>query len=95
MGAANAPRVVTWAVTWAVVRRPSLWVTALRQVARLAPTRWWARKPFLPLPSREYSEFRLVTQYGGGHGEPLHAAEPRDVVDYLVWCKEWNRTVRT
>lgn len=91
MGAASTPRVVTAAVVWAVLRRPSLWWTALRQISRLAPRRWWASRPFLPVPSREYMEFRLVTQYGGGHGEPLRAAEPRDVVDYLRWCREWDR----
>ncbi|MGA0863642.1 MAG: hypothetical protein ACO3RB_07105 [Ilumatobacteraceae bacterium] len=93
MGASTGPRVVTLAVTWAVVRRPSLWITAVRQVARLAPHRWWATKPFAPVPSREFMEFRLVTQYGGGHGEPLSAAQPGDIVDYLRWCKEWDRTV--
>lgn len=93
MGASTGPRVVTLAVTWAVVRRPSLWLTAVRQVARFAPHRWWSSKPFVPVPSKEFMEFRLVTQYGGGHGEPLRAAQPGDVVDYLRWCKEWNRTV--
>ncbi len=94
MGADSGPRVVTWKVTWAIVRRPSLWLTAMVQIFRLAPRRWWARAPFLPVPPREYMEFRLVTQYGGGHGQPLQTAEPVDVVDYLRWCKEWDRTTR-
>jgi hypothetical protein len=36
-------------------------------------------------------EFRLVTQYGGrflASGESIDSA---DVVDYLTWCKNWNR----
>ena len=85
-----APRVMGAAVVRAVVLRPDLWVTAVRQVFRLAPRRWWRRRPFLPVPSREYVEFRMVTQYGGGHGEPLAPAAAADVVHYLEWCREWN-----
>ena len=81
---------VTLSVVGAVIRRPSLWVTALRQIALLAPRRWWASAPFLPVPPKNYIEFRLVTQYGGGHGEPQDDIRPVDVVDYLRWCKQWN-----
>ena len=70
----------------AVVRRPELWVTALRQARRTAAPRWWARPPFLPLPGGDYLAFRSLTQYG----EPDHAWEPRDVVNYLRWCRDWD-----
>lgn len=79
------------AILLAVLARPSLWVTAARQVARLAPRRWWSRAPFLPVPQADYLEFRLVTQYGGGHGAPGADIRAHDVVDYLGWCREWNR----
>ncbi len=46
------------------------------------------RAPFLPVPPADYLEFRLVTQYGGGHGEPRGEIRAVDVVDYLQWCKE-------
>ncbi len=69
----------------AVAARPSLWPTALRQAVRLAPTRWWTRPPFVPLPARSYLRFRLLTQYG----DPNHPAEPEDLVRYLRWCREW------
>jgi hypothetical protein len=72
----------------AVVCRPSLWVTAVRQVFRLAPSQWYAHAPFLPIPPADFIEFRLVTQYGGEHGSAV--ATPKDVVDYLVWCRQWN-----
>jgi hypothetical protein len=39
------------AIVIAVLCRPSLWSTALIQVFRLTPRRWWAR-------------FRVLTQYG-------------------------------
>ena len=70
-----------------VLRHPSLWPTALRQGVRLVPSRWWTRSPYLPLPSRSYLEFRLVTQYG----DISHRPEPEDVLNYLRWCRDWQR----
>jgi|TARA_B110000967_G_scaffold186611_1_gene207853 hypothetical protein len=70
-----------------VVRHPELWLTALRQARRTAPPGWWKRKPFLPVPSGEYLEFRLITQYG----DATHRPEPGDVVKYLQWCRQWDR----
>ena len=67
----------------AVLVRPRLWSTAVRQAWRLAPRRWWARRPFLPLPDRDYLRFRLETQYGDAEHRPL----PGDVVTYLEWCR--------
>ena len=74
-------------VALAVVVRPSLWGTALRQWRRTTPTGWWKRPPFLPLPRRDYVEFRLVTQYGSKNAH----IEPHDVVNYLAWCKDQDR----
>lgn len=70
----------------AVLRRPSLWVTAVRQVHRLARPRWWRRPPFLPLPDADYLHFRLVTMYGGSGDRPMSGA---DVVQWLEWCRRW------
>jgi len=67
----------------AVAGAPRLWLTALRQVVRLAPRGWWHRWPLLPLPDRDYLRFRLQTMYGG-EGRPPDAA---DVLAYLSWCK--------
>lgn len=77
-------------VVGAVLVRPALWMTAIRQVARLTPRGWWKRFPFLPRPPRNYMEFRLVTQYGGEHGALQGNIRAQDVVDYLQWCKQWN-----
>jgi hypothetical protein len=76
------------AVTAVVLRHPSLWTTAIRQGLRLVPSRWWATRPFLPVPSRVYIEFRLTTQYGDISRRP----EPEDVLNYLRWCRDWQRT---
>ena len=72
----------------AVARRPGLWVTALRQMRRTVAPRWWSRRPFLPVPSGAYLEFRLVTQYGDAH----HRWDRDDVVHYLEWCKAWEKS---
>ena len=70
-------------VVGAVLRRPRLWPTAVRQWTRLVPTAWWRRRPFLPVPDREYLRFRRLTQYGDTEGP----VSPGDVVNYLTWCK--------
>ena len=74
----------------AVLARPRLWGTALRQAARLAPSGWWKRAPFLPLPDRDYLAFRMETQYGAAG----HAPEAADLVAYLEWCRAEERARR-
>lgn len=76
------------AVAGAVGRRPGLWPTAVRQVWRLAPRRWWVRPPFLPLPDRDWLRFRLEAQYGGDGRGPV---VPGDVVAFLEWCRVQDR----
>ncbi|MCB0956473.1 MAG: hypothetical protein R2694_07605 [Ilumatobacteraceae bacterium] len=71
----------------AVARRPSLWVTAVRQWKRTTPPGWWRRRPFLPVPSADYLRFRLVTQYGSDD----HAIDTADVLNYLAWCKRHDQ----
>ncbi len=66
----------------AVLRRPALWWTAIRQMVRMARPRWWTRPPFLPVPDPGYVRFRMETAYGL-EGEP----RPSDVVRYLEWCR--------
>lgn len=78
------------AATVAVVRRPSLWTTAVRQVLVLAQPGWWRRAPHLPLPDPAYLRFRLQTAYGDATRPP----EPADVVTYLRWCRAWPSVAR-
>jgi hypothetical protein len=70
------------AVVGAVARHPRLWPVALRQWRRMTPAGWWRRAPFLPVPSRDYLRFRLLTQYGDADAR----ASGADVVNYLRWC---------
>lgn len=67
-----------------VARRPDLYRVALRQGHRMIPNRWWARRPFLPVPPAPYLRFRKMTSEGGdGTGAPSSS----DVVSYLEWCR--------
>ncbi len=74
----------------ALLVRPWLWATAVRQASRLAPRGWWKRPPFLPLPTAAYVEFRTTTQYGGAKREP----DIVDIIDYLEWSRDWHSTTR-
>jgi hypothetical protein len=74
----------------AVLVRPSLWITAVRQVLVLAAPGWWRRPPFLPVPDPAYLRFRLQTAYG----DPDRAPEPADIVAYLHWCRTWPEVSR-
>ena len=80
----NDPGRAWWLpVMLAVARAPQLWLTAGRQVVRLAPRGWWHRWPPLPLPDHDYLRFRLQTMYGGEGRSP----DAADVLAYLSWCK--------
>jgi hypothetical protein len=79
------------AVVAAVLRRPELWPTALRQAWVLAEPGWWRRPPFLPLPPPDYLRFRLQTAYGGEGTGPVVAD---DLVAYLRWCRAWRTRAR-
>jgi hypothetical protein len=65
----------------AVLRRPSLWIEAVRTLAAVSRDRWWRRPPFLPVPNRAYSRWRVSTAYGRSDA----AVDPEDVVAYLRW----------
>ena len=69
----------------ALLRRPSLWPTAVGQSLRLARPGWWKRPPFLPLPDPGYVRFRMQTAYGSS-GSP----DPGDLVAYLDWCRRFK-----
>lgn len=73
----------------AVLARPDLWATALRQALRLSPTGWWRRAPFLPVPTADYLRFRLETQYGSDAD-----VRPGDVIAYLSWCRSMGHLTR-
>lgn len=52
----------------------------LRAGWRLRRRSWWRHPPWLPLPSLDYWDFRMVTVNGGdGH------LSPRDVITVAKW----------
>jgi len=69
-----------------VVRTPSVWGVAVRQVLAMSPPHWWRRAPFTPRPDREYVRFRTETAYG-----PDARPGADDLVAYLRWCKAAGR----
>ena len=89
-GAAAAQGQSWLGVAGAVLARPWLWPTAIRQVRLLAPVGWWRRRPFLPVPDPDYVAFRLETMYGDARSRPA----PGDVVGYLRWCRGYRRSLR-
>lgn len=74
-------------ITLAVARRPGLWVTAVRQMSRLARRGWWRQWPPVPLPDPAYVRFRTETAQGATE----HVPEVVDVIDYLCWCRNFDR----
>lgn len=81
---------VLWVAVVAVVPRPALWATALRQARRLAPRRWWRRAPFLPMPDAAWVGFRLQTMYGSADAQ----VEPGEIRRWLAWCRQLERLGR-
>jgi hypothetical protein len=64
------------------VRRPSTGVALLTVAWRFRRRGWWRRAPFLPLPSREYVQWRMHTAYGDANITP----PADDLVRYARWA---------
>lgn len=65
----------------ATLRHPSLAVDLLRVAWRFRARGWYARFPFLPLPSRPYLRWRMVTAYG----DPDIVPPAEDIIRYARW----------
>jgi len=68
----------------AVVVRPHLWFSAVATVVGMVPRKWWARPPFIPVPSRDVLRWRVTTAYG----HPDMVLVPDDVLSYLRWRRQ-------
>lgn len=64
------------------VTRPRLLGALVRAAWRFRARGWWRRPPFLPLPPREYVEWRMHTAYGDRGREPSVA----ELFRYLRWA---------
>ena len=72
---------LVFAVAPRALRSPSLAVDLLRVAWRFRVRRWWARPPFLPVPSRDYVRWRMHTAYGDEDAVP----PAEDVIRYARW----------
>jgi hypothetical protein len=65
-----------------LVRHPSVAPTVLRAGWRLRRCAWWRFPPFLPIATREYWEFRVVTATGDLRETPR--------ADEIVQAARWS-----
>lgn len=64
------------------LRHPSLAIALARVAWRFRRRGWYARFPFLPLPSREYLRWRMHTAYGRDDAVPPAG----DIARYARWA---------
>lgn len=76
------------AVLAAIAARPRLWPVALGTARSLISRSWWRRRPFLPIPDRQWLRFRIVTAYGG---DGTAAISADDVIAFLEWKRTFPR----
>lgn len=69
-------------LTVRAVTSPSLARDLLRVSWRFRARRWFLKPPFLPLPSREYTRWRMYTAYGDERAVP----PLDDVIRYARWA---------
>ena len=61
---------------------PSLARDLLKVSWRLRSRRWFLKPPFLPVPSRDYTRWRMYTAYGDEDAVP----PVDDVIRYARWA---------
>ena len=64
------------------VREPRTAAALVRVGWRFRERGWYRRFPFLPLPSREYVQWRMYTAYGDANIVP----PADDIVKYARWA---------
>lgn len=67
--------------------RPRLLASMARAAWRFRARGWWRQPPFLPVPPREYLEWRMHTAYGDEGREPT----VRELGRYLRWANRLYR----
>ena len=84
-GATERPRgwgALILGLTVRALTSPSLARDLIRVSWRFRSRRWFLRPPFLPLPSREYTRWRMYTAYGDERAVP----PVDDVIRYARWA---------
>lgn len=67
-----------------VLRRPGLVPDLLVAAWTFRAREWYRRFPFLPLPPREYVEWRMETAYG----DPEALPPPDELARFLRWARQ-------
>ena len=67
--------------------RPRLLAGLLAAAWRFRARGWWRRPPFLPLPPREYIDWRMHTAYGDEGRGPTAA----EIERYVRWANRMHR----
>ena len=85
-GTNSSSREMTWLrlgskLALRALARPSLAADLLRVAWRFRRRGWYARPPFLPIPAKEYTRWRMYTAYG----DPDAVPPTDDVVRYARW----------
>ena len=73
---------------FALLRKPSLWFTSIKQIFILAKNRWQLTPPFLPFPSSDFLEFRIITYQGEAEKLPEVDVEIRR----LTWVADLEKS---
>ena len=69
-------------LTVRAVTSPSLARDLFKVGWRLRSRRWFLKPPFLPVPSRDYTRWRMYTAYGDERAVP----PVEDVIRYARWA---------
>jgi hypothetical protein len=70
-----------------VALRPRTVGSLIRAAWRFRSRGWWRRPPFLPVPPREYVEWRLHTAYGEEGRDPT----ADEIRRYVRWANRMYR----
>lgn len=70
--------------------RPGLLAALLGAAWRFRARAWWRRPPFLPVPPRDYLDWRMHTAYGDEGRLPSAGELER----YIRWANRMHRTRR-
>jgi hypothetical protein len=71
------------------VRHLAIAWALLRFYCRLAPRGWYRKPPFLPIPPRNYVQWRLRTAYGKNKPPLPHIA--RDLWQFGDWLRNFDK----
>jgi len=73
---------------FALLWKPSLWRTSIKQIFILAKNRWPLTPPFLPFPSNDFLEFRIIAYQGKSEKLP----EVDVVITWLTWVADLEKS---